>query len=429
MLTRLQIINFRNIAMQQIDGLSVVNLFLGENGAGKTSVLEAIHTLGHGRSFRKQGGQKDALVSFGSDRLVVFGERDPTVVRGVDEGRPGVAERFGLSRATNGEIQIKHNGEKLYRLSDIALRLPMIALNADTFELLTGAASERRRYLDWAVFHVEHEFREASKRYLVALQQRNAFLRQMARTQNLKGRAQEESYPLSEEQKHQLSVWTDPLVEAGEQVATLRARQFKVLNQLFCQVLGELGGSGLGVKLIYRSGWSRGSCLSDALNHNLASDLARGFTQFGPHRADVQVLVDNESSGQPRLARDVLSRGQLKLIVLSMKLAQILFYLETTGGAVYDKTNDDRGDRVDFGLQRAESREPLVLLLDDVAAEFDGLRLALLGKTLGGLLCRGGLQVFATATTKELLERFLEGLSQSSLKVFHVEQGVLGASE
>jgi DNA replication and repair protein RecF len=423
MLNKIQIANLRNITAQQIDGLSEVNLFLGDNGAGKTSVLEAIHTLGYGRSFRKQGGQKDALVRYGSDRLVVFGERQASG-RDVDSGNNPTTsvDRLGLSRGANGEIQIKINGEKLHRLSDMALRLPAIALNSDTFDLLTGGSAERRRYVDWAVFHVEQRFRVTTKRFLGALQQRNSILRRFAKA----GAVPDSAIRKAENADHlqedkELDVWTQAVADLGSQLENDREHQVGVLRQLFNEVLEELGGGVLGLKLSYRRGWSQGITLREALEQSLASDLRRGFTQVGPHRADLQVTIGKDVAMQPRLARDVLSRGQLKLVVLAMKLAQVRFYQRV--GAVTPGLHG--GAALESGVQS----DTVSLLLDDVGAEFDAKRVLALGRALADMVAQGGVQVFATATSKGQLKPLFDALSESSPRVFHVEQGVVSALE
>jgi DNA replication and repair protein RecF len=427
MLNKIQIANLRNITTQQIDGLSEVNVFLGENGAGKTSVLEAIHTLGYGRSFRKQGGQKDALVQYGRDRLVVFGERQTSSKNAHPESNTITSvDRLGLSRGVNGEIQIKLNGEKLHRLSDMALRLPAIALNSDTFDLLTGGSAERRRYVDWAVFHVEHRFRDTTKRFLGALQQRNSILRRFAKTGAAPDAAalEGESTNYLQEDK-ELDVWTQAVAELGSQLEADREQQFGVLNQLFCDVLEELGGGALGLKLSYRRGWSQGITLREALEQSLLSDLSRGFTQVGPHRADLQVAISKDVAVQPRLARDVLSRGQLKLVVLAMKLAQVRFYQ-----CIGKRPACGPGLSDDAVLQSGGSQSDTVsLLLDDVGAEFDSKRILALGRVLAAMVAQGGVQVFATTTSQDVLEPLFDALSAGSPKVFHVEQGVVSALE
>lgn len=428
MITRIQIANLRNIAMQEIDDLSSVNLFLGDNGVGKTSVLEAIHTLGYGRSFRKQGGQKDALVRYGCERLVVFGESvivNSGSLRG--DGQVGGVERMGLSRAVNGDIQIKINGEKLQKLSEMAFRLPAIAVNSDTFDLLTGGAAERRRYLDWAVFHVEHNFREVSKRYVNALQQRNSVLRRIANQMRLTNPKRS----IIDQDPHELSTWTRAISTLGAQVGEYREAQFSVLKNLFDDVLQELGGGALGVELGYRCGWTQGAALADALEQGQSSDINRGFTQFGPHRADIQVLVGKDVAGKARLARDVLSRGQLKLVVLAMKLAQVRFYLNasTVGGLASKDAQARLSSNPQAKANSASAGSTLSLLLDDIAAEFDEAKMGALGALLAEMLKQGGVQVFATSTALQPLHPLLGALSTQDFKVFHVEHGRVCAAE
>ena len=430
MLNRIQISNFRNITTQLVSDLSAVNVFVGENGAGKTSMLESIYTLGHGRSFRKQGGQRDALVRYGADRLVVFGEQ--TVWGGSSSAEELVLgkDRIGLSRAVNGDIQIKINGEKVHRVSEVALRLPMVALNADTFDLLTGGAGERRRYLDWLVFHVEHTFREVSRRYTNALQQRNAVLRAIVKSNKASGAKGDRGPGVKGEgdpHLSQIEVWTKTVSELGEYVSDLRSRQFAQINRLFFDVLHQLGGDVLGLELRYRQGWAQGQSLEEALASGLETDMARGFTQFGPHRAEIQVVVGKDVAGQARLARDVLSRGQLKLVVLAMKLAQIRFFQGLSNERGAAKGGVTIGVDGSLAPRKPAKRAAgnLYLLLDDIAAELDQPKLAVVGRVLSEFAEAGSLQVFATATTRAILDPMLSAFCGVSTRVFHVEQGAI----
>lgn len=128
-----------------IADLATVNVVLGPNGAGKTSLFEAIFTLAHGRSFRRFGGKRDALVSLSAEHLIVYGETTHSVRRLdlVDEGvsapdgdgsSASFKQKIGISKSRLGETRIKRNGVAVKRMSEITEQLPVIAVNADTFD-------------------------------------------------------------------------------------------------------------------------------------------------------------------------------------------------------------------------------------------------------------------------------------------------------
>jgi len=407
-----------------IADLATVNVVLGPNGAGKTSLFEAIFTLAHGRSFRRFGGKRDALVSLSAEHLIVYGETTHSVRRGglVDEGvsapngdgsSASVKQKIGISKSRLGETRIKRNGVAVKRMSEITEQLPVIAVNADTFDLLSGPPQERRAFLDWSVFHVEHSYKDDVKLYARALAQRNALLRSFARQIADKSRVTLRSINRKPDNERdtpqaQLHIWTDAMARAGEQVDARRLEIFNLLNEEFKRVLPDLGLESYSLSLFYRRGWDAKSNLAQALRDSEETDVARGFSSVGPHRGDVQITI--EVDGHRRLARDVLSRGQLKLTIFALKLSQLrlLRYSLAAG--------DDTA--LAGGAQ-------IVLLLDDVAAELDPVRLRSIGAIISEAM--GGVQVFVNGTTEALLSPFLEPFEAASLVVrkFHVEHGRL----
>jgi len=406
-----------------IADLATVNVVLGPNGAGKTSLFEAIFTLAHGKSFRRFGGKRDALVSLSAEHLVVYGETIHSVrqLGLIDEGGTGAAgvecsasvrQKIGLSKSRLGETRIKLNGVAVKRMSEITEQLPIIAVNADTFDLLSGPPQERRAFLDWSVFHVEHTYKDDVKLYARALAQRNALLRSFARQIADKSRLISRSIgrvPDNERAppQSQLHIWTDAMARAGEQVDARRLEIFNLLNDEFKRVLPSLGLESYSLSLFYRRGWDAKSNLAQALRDSEETDVARGFSSVGPHRCDVQITI--EVDGHRRLARDVLSRGQLKLTIFALKLSQLRLLRYSLAA----------GDATPLGGAQ------VVLLLDDVAAELDPVRLRSIGAIISE--AEGGVQVFVNGTTEALLSPFLEPFEVASLAVrkFHVEHGRL----
>lgn len=308
-LDRLQVSGLRNLAQVDIAPSTGVNLVCGPNGSGKTSVLEALHLLGLARSFRAR--QLKPLIHFNADGLTVFGRLT---------GNP--PSRIGLQRlrAADG-VQLRLDGERIERISRLAERLPVQLIDSHTFELIEGSPKARREYLDWGVFHVDHDFFAVWKRMRRALKHRNALLR----------------YGTID--KRSMAAWNQELARAASAMDRLRNDYIERLSPLFGETLARLSDVA-GVSLGYYRGWDRQRELEDILESNLATDRQMGFTQQGPQRADVRIRMGK------RPAAEILSRGQQKVVVSALKLAQ---------GQL---------------LERLTGRSCLYLI-DDLAAELD----------------------------------------------------------
>ncbi|HBC20451.1 MAG TPA: DNA replication and repair protein RecF, partial [Alcanivorax sp.] len=166
MLSRLQLGDFRNYRQLDIALSPSLNVILGDNGSGKTSLLEAIYFIGSGgRSFR--GGRLSRLVRDGAPAATLYAE--------VSAGEN--IHRLGVRRTPGGIDAIKLNGETPRALSEVAGLLPVLALHPTSVELVFGASALRRRFMDWGMFHVEHEFMPVWRTASAALKQRNALLR------------------------------------------------------------------------------------------------------------------------------------------------------------------------------------------------------------------------------------------------------------
>lgn len=335
-LIRLAVSGVRNLEPLELSPGPQLNLVLGANGAGKTSLLEAIHLLAYGRSFR--GRVRDGLVRTGAEALEVFAEwAEPNDVR----RRAGL--RHG-GQSWTGRL----DGESVQQLGDLCAALAAISFEPGSHALVTAGAEARRRYLDWGLFHVEHgedRFHPLWRRYARALRQRNALLKQRS--------------PAA-----QLDAWDAELAAAGEQLDQRRREYVERLQPRFGALSIALAPQ-LGVGLIdYRPGWRREQLpLADALLLARERDQAAGFTSVGPHRADWRVLHAQRPAGE------TLSRGQAKLTALACLLAQA----------------------EDFAASRGHWP---VFLLDDLASELDQDHQARLLDRLRA----SGAQVFVTGT-------------------------------
>lgn len=287
-LKTLQITQWRNLQSVSLDCSPTLNILCGDNGSGKTSLLEAIYFLGSGRSFRTTKTQR--LVTDGANSAILFSETDYGV-------------RFGLEKKTSGETRAHLNGFPVKRLLDVAQHVPVQLLDPSMMELLSGPSLLRRQMIDWAVFHVKPAVADLYARYNRALSQRNSLLK------NAKMQPQEVSF------------WNDELVSSAESINVLRDDVIREWTPIFADEINAALPN-FDFSLEFSPGWEVKIGLRQVLQDSLAADYERGFTFYGAHRADLKL----KSEG--RLAADYLSRGQMKLCVCFSKLT-LLKYLES----------------------------------------------------------------------------------------------------
>lgn len=365
-LTQLQINHVRNLKLVRLDNLQAVNVFYGSNGSGKTSVLEAIHLLGMARSFR--GTSIKSLIAHDAQNCTVFGTTLTT--DSVTSKSSGFGLPLGVQRNRIGEAQIKIGGRQIRSVAELAEQLPLQVITAESFGLLTGSPTNRRQFLDWGVFHVEQRFFEQWQRFQRGIKQRNYLLR--------RGKIN----------AHELEVWTRDLAQTGAIINDYRTAYFQTLSARFKEIMTRLAPSLDALELRYLQGWDRQLSFSEALQQGLSADLEQGYTHCGPQRADVRVL----SAGH--LAAETLSRGQQKLVVCGLKLAQ--------------------------GQLMAQSgRGRCTYLIDDLPSELDREHSQLVCSMLASM----DAQVFITCIDEQEIRSVWPETSQ--LAMFHVEQGTV----
>ncbi|MDZ7645272.1 MAG: DNA replication/repair protein RecF [Woeseiaceae bacterium] len=343
--------DFRCLAAAELELHPEFTLITGPNASGKTSLLEAIACLGRGRSFRGAGVRD----------LVRHGQKD-FVLRGRVE-RDGMRHRLAVQNGSGG-LALRMDGDAVTSVAALAAMLPLQVIDPEVHQLVGGPPEERRRFLDWIGFHVEHGFLEAWRNFRRALRQRNAALKSGGDA---------------------LASWDREFATQGE--ALDRARSDVVRRAL--PVLEEAAEALLGasVSFEYQRGWSAGMPLAEALAGTRERDLLQGSTGIGPQRADLRLRVDE------RMARRLVSRGQQKLLASAMVLGSV-------------------------AVARTVLPAGPLLLLDDPAAELDEAGLGRLMQRVGAL----GSQVVATALTAGAVP------CPTAMQRFHVEHGSVRAA-
>ncbi|MES3006592.1 MAG: DNA replication/repair protein RecF [Pseudomonadota bacterium] len=351
-ISRLDVLNVRNLSNIQLLPAEKFNVIFGDNGSGKTSLLEAIHLLGLGRSFRSQ--KLDSIIQHEKEECIIFCD----LIEGA---------AIGLSKSRRQGHLLKLMGEKQRSWAEAARHLPVQILNSESFLLLEGSSKVRRRYLDWGVFHVEQEFVSAWRKAAKCLAHRNLLLKQRSLD------------------RAQLAAWDVELCRLSKSIDKSRRDYFSLLCPALLETVGKLINIP-GLNLTYFRGWDDDIDLATVLEAGLIKDLKYGATQHGPHRADLVVKVGRNA------AIEVLSRGQQKLLVSAMKIAQGYLLSQLSG-------------------------VKSIYLLDDLPSELDLPNRARVCGLLSELEC----QVFMTCVDAADLEKsWPSGLLP---RKFHVEHG------
>ncbi|HSG02269.1 MAG TPA: DNA replication/repair protein RecF [Marinobacterium sp.] len=359
---RLQLTHLRSISALSIDVSPEVNLIHGANGSGKTSVLEAIHLLSLGRSFRTHQAR----------HVITEGQQDATSFAQLSDEEGTVVGGLGVARSIQGDLRARFQGKDI-DLAGLASLLPVQVIDSEAFDLLDGSPAIRRQFVDWGGFHHSNRFISVWRGFQRSLKQRNSLLKYGRIDHTL------------------LSLWNREFLSYSEQLTGLRQDYVEVLTPHFKAILNALVGE-LEIELKYYRGWDREKPLSDVLEEVVERDQRQGFTGFGPQRADLRF----KASG--RNASEHLSRGQKKLVVSALKLAQGQVYSQTTG-------------------------KSCIYLIDDLPAELDAGHL---GKFCAYLKASNS-QCFITCVDPHLL-RQLWGHSHSG-RLFKLEHGKLTATE
>jgi DNA replication and repair protein RecF len=346
---QLSLTNFRNLKSTTLDFDSDFNLISGDNGSGKTSLLESIYVLCQACSFRTH--QLRQCIAHEESKFLIFGRFD--------------GYKAGLSKSQT-KLEIKIDGEQISRRSSLVSKTPVNIVNTDSFNLITGSPEERRKYLDWCLFHVEHLYTEHWVQFKHALRQRNQLLK-------------------NRKDLNLLDYWNDYLIKPSLQIHQYRQTYARLIAEQLKEQLPELLGD-MEIAIDYIQGWPLDLELKKCLEISRDKDIKTGFTNHGIHRDNLRILAN----GFP--AVQVMSRGQLKRLCLALIVAVLK-------------------------IVRQNSDNRIILLIDDLHSELDSEA----QKSAYQQLTDIGLQLFLT----NIEERIPEGLQEKDFKLFHVEHGII----
>jgi DNA replication and repair protein RecF len=272
---------------------------------------------------------------------------------------------IGLRKSKNGETILKIDGQMVKTLASLTQYIPMQLITPESYTLLSGSPKNRRSYLDWGVFYHDPLFYSNWSRIKRILKQRNAALKQC------------NAYK-------ELQLWDNELCLLSEQISAQRAEYFAKLQPLIAQTIADFLPE-FTIKSHFFCGWDKkNKPLAEYLADNFQRDKQLGYTSVGPQKADLKIKINNLP------VDDVLSRGQLKLLVYALRLAQGLFL-------------------------NAVDKKQCVFLIDDFSSELDRSKQAILAKHI----IESDAQVFISAISANSIE----DLFMQKRTLFHMKQG------
>lgn len=356
-LDTVQITNFRNIEVLSIVPDAKLNIFFGANGSGKSSILEAIHYLGFTRSFRT--AKHKNVIQHSKPSFTVFAEINSD----------NAYHKLGFSRAADDTCLVSVDGIKSRSAVDLVSRIPVQFFSPQSSELILGSPKLRRRYIDWLLFHVEQHFAFMFAQYRRCLSQVNASYKQKSYAKNAK----------------EGQFWTERYCLLGEEISALHEQLLQSEFRQYIEYNLKEFLPEYSFDIAYYKGWDKNLRLGEALDKSYEADRNRGFVSVGPHKSDLRIKIDGI------LAHEILSRGQVRMMVAALQIAQTQYL-------------------------HAKLSKSVVFLLDDIGAELDSQKQELF---INKLLATES-QLFVTAIDYKQLQYIS---NYPSKKLFHVEHG------
>lgn len=351
-LEQLKINNFRNLQAVNLELNSGFNLILGTNGSGKTSLLEAIFFLSHGRSFKTNL----------SNRIINHHQNSFDIFAKINQNQNNY--NVGIVKDKTADLKLKINGGNNHKISSLAKLLPLQLITPEGLNLLSSGPKLRRGFIDWGLFFHHPNFHGLWLDFKRIMKQRNAAL------------ATARSY-------NDIEIWDKSLIPIAQQISQMRQNYVAAIKQKIEQSV-KLFLPEVQIDISFYQGWDNDSEFGDILRNNFERDYNLGYSFSGPQKADLRFKTNNIA------VEDVLSRGQLKLLICALKIAQGEFLSE-------------------------QSQQNTIFLLDDFSAELDHCK----QKLLADRLIKSNSQVFITAINQEQLQQ----MKIENFSTFYIKNG------
>ncbi|MDD4157906.1 MAG: DNA replication and repair protein RecF [Proteiniphilum sp.] len=351
-LQELSIINYKNLQQADLQFSPKINCFIGNNGMGKTNLLDAVYYLSFCKSYTNP-----------IDSQIIYHDADVCMLQGRYQSEEGTQEEIYSGIRRRQKKQFRRNKKEYERLSDHIGLIPLVMISPADNELITGASEERRKFMDLAISQFDREYLRALVRYNKALQQRNVLLKNEEKAID----------------PDLLELWEEQLVTDGNYIHRERKAFIGAFTPIFNRFYARISRSNEDVAFSYDSQLNDED-FGARLRRNRQRDIMLGHTTTGIHRDELEMLLD----GYP--VRKVGSQGQNKTFFVSMKLAQFHFLLQT-------------------------GRTTPILLLDDIFDRLDASRVEEIVKLVSGPEFG---QIFLSDTNRESLDRILQRTGNNS---------------
>lgn len=370
----LKVHNARNLKEYTLKPHPDFNIIFGSNGAGKTTILESVYLLLRSRIFRTN--KFKSFINHEENTCTIFSK-----FSNLDDMHPD-SFTIGISRSKDLTHPVIHlNSQKINSLSTITNLVVLGLITTESFTLLDSGPSIRRKFLDWGVFHVEHSFLSDWKAFKKIISSRNNLLSSYSKNYKLTGK-------ISTSQRELINCWNPQLIALNNKLHTYRTNQLNNISTYFKDFLSKFSHTlSEQICLSYYKGWSNDCSYNDYLDKKIFEDLSAGFTRYGTHRSDLKIKI------KKNMAKDILSRGQKKIVIICLILSQFKYLIEVDKFRIHN-----------------------LLLLDDIDSELDSKNLEIVFTILRTLDC----QILATTTNNHRYDF----LNPSEHKLFHVEQSI-----
>jgi len=361
-LSKIKLSNFKNYSESDLDFSPKINCFVGDNGVGKTNILDAIHYLSLTKSYFTNIDSN--CIKHGEDYFLVKGvfpstDEDDEVYCGFQKSKRKV---------------FKHNNREYSRMSEHIGKYPVVMISPADSSIIEGGSDDRRKFMNGVISQYDRSYLEAVIHYNKALKNRNILLKQYAVSKKY--------------DREMLQLWEKQMIPAAEQIHKARKEFIEELIPVFQEYYTHISGGREEVKLTYRSQLNRESFLIN-LEKSFEKDCILQYTTTGVHRDDMSLLMNDYS------IRDLGSQGQQKSYLVALKLAK-------------------------FDYIRSRGKRIPILLMDDVFDKFDAKRVE---KIIELVADNKFGQIFITDTHRDRLNLILSA-ADVDYKLFRIDSGI-----